>query len=192
LLPPTISEDGSVVHVSGDVDEEAEDGDKAYDYVYPDRLVFPGAGMAVRELPGWGSMTRDGSTVFLMKGVRPVGAPAPKWKYVTWNVATGKYKKIPAKYGGQFYGHTPSTFSAVDMSSRRGRYVVLGHGTVKVLDRQKGKLRNLAPAMAAAGYPAYSYQLPYISADGKVVLALTAWPSSPNLGRTYVAVTGWR
>ena len=65
---PEMSDDGRVVHVNGDQFRVPTGGDTTH--WLADTLYFTGSGK-VRKVNGWGSMTRDGGTVFMRVGVRP-------------------------------------------------------------------------------------------------------------------------
>jgi hypothetical protein len=189
VLLPEISHNGRVVHVNGDVDDTADEGDPMGEYYLPDRLVFPLGAVKVRTVKGWGSMTRDGGTLFMLRSTRAPGAKKPSGKVGAYNIKTKKTKALPGRwaiYGSNIFWD----FSAFDKASIKGRYVVYG-SKVAVIDRKKGRTRNIAPLMRAAGYPPTAYVQSRISGDGKVFFALTPTAVSGNTGRAYVAVTGW-
>ncbi len=189
VLLPEISSNGRVVHVNGDVDDTSDEGDPMGEYYLPDRLVFALGAVSVRQVKGWGSMTRDGGTLFMLRSTRAAGAKKPSGKVGAYNIRTKRTKALPGRwaiYGNNIFWN----FSAFDKASIKGRYVVLGN-KVAVIDRKKGRTRNIAPLMTAAGYPPTAYIQSRISGDGKVVFALTPTTVSGNTGRAYVAVTGW-
>ena len=191
VLLPELSYNGRVAHVNGSTDDPAEhEGSTVPDFFLADRLVFPlGATVKVRTVKGWGSMTRDGGTLFLVRATRADGAAKPKGHVGAYNITTKKTKKLSGRYA--IYGNQVFTnFAAFDKASFRGRYVVRGD-RVAVVDRKKGRTTNIAKLMTAAGYPPTAYVQSRISGDGKVVLALTPTGTSPMTMRAYVAVTGW-
>lgn len=189
VLLPEMSYNGKVVHLNGDVDDTADEGDPMGEYYLPDRLVFPLSAVKVRQVKGWGSMTRDGGTLFMLRSTRAPGAKKPSGKVGAYNIRTKKTKALPGRWA--IYGNNIFwDFSAFDKASIKGRYVVYGN-KVAVIDRKKGRTRTIAPLMTAAGYPPTAYVQSRISGDGKVFFALTPTTVSGNTGRAYVAVTGW-
>ncbi len=190
VLSPEISYDGRVVHLNGSLGDRSDEGQTVPDYFLADRLVFPlGATVKVRTVNGWGSMTRDGKTLFMVRGTRADGAAQPKGKVGAYSVKTKKTKALSGRYA--IYGNAIFwNFSAFDKASFRGRYVVYGN-KVAVIDRTKHKTKNLVTHMTAAGYPPTAYVQSRISGDGKVVFALTPSSASPMTGRAYVAISGW-
>jgi hypothetical protein len=159
------------------------------EYYLPDRLVFALGAVSVRTVKGWGSMTRDGGTLFMLRSTRIAGAKKPSGKVGAYNIRTRRTKALPGRwaiYGNNIFWN----FSAFDKASIKGRYVVLGNKDA-VIDRTKRRTTNIAKLMTAAGYPPTAYVQSRISGDGKVVFALTPTTVSGNTGRAYVAVTGW-
>lgn len=189
VLLPEISSDARVVHVNGDVDDSSDEGNPMGEYYLPDRLVFALGAVSVRTVKGWGSMTRDGRTLFMLRSTRVAGAKKPSGKVGAYNIRTRKTKALPGRwaiYGNNIFWN----FSAFDKASIKGRYVVLGN-RVAVIDRTKHRTTSIAKLMTAAGYPPTAYVQSRISGDGKVVFALTPTTVSGYTGRAYVAVTGW-
>jgi len=189
VLLPEISSNGRVVHVNGDLDDDPDEGEPMGSYYLPDRLVFALGAVKVRQVNGWGSMTRDGGTLFMLRSTRAPGAKKPSGKVGAYNIRTKKTKALPGRwaiYGNNIFWN----FSAFDKASIKGRYVVYG-SKVAVIDRKKGRTRTIAPLMTSAGYPPTAYVQSRISGDGKVFFALTPTTVSGNTGRAYVAVTGW-
>ena len=188
---PEISADGSVVHVNGSVDDVATTAHPYPSYVRADRLVFPlGKKVKVRKVQGWGSMTRNGRTLFMVRGTRAPGARRLAGLVGAYDIRAGWTRTMPGRWA--IYGNNViANFSASDKASSNGRYVVYG-SKVKVIDRKKGRKVDLATPMTAAGYPPSAYVQSRISGDGRVVFALTTTGASTGFGRVYVAVTGWR
>ena len=188
---PEMSFDGSVVHLNGSVDDIATEKKPYPAYLRADRLVFPlGRKVTVRRVQGWGSMTRDGRTLFMIRGTRAPGARRPAGLVGAYSVRTGRTKALPGRWA--IYGNNViANFSAFDKASVDGRYVVYGN-KVKVIDRKKGRKVNVGTLMTAAGYPPSEYVQTRISGDGLVVFGLTTTGASVKFGRVYVAVSGWR
>lgn len=170
---PEVSSNASVIHVRGA--RNTEEGQ-----FYPDSLLYPATG-SVRTINGQGSMTRDGSTVFMRIGSYRFGEPdRTKGKVGAYNVKTGKIKKLPGK--NEIYGSNALwEFSAQRRASLRGRFVAYGN-KLRVLDRKSGRKYDIKRVLAKAGFPAprASDWRPLLSLDGTTVITYS--------GAQYVAV----
>ena len=155
---------------------------------YPDTLVFPHSGKASRPVNGNGSMTRDGESVFMRIGVRPVGTKdRTGGKVGVYSVTTKKVKKLPGR--DTIYGTNALWFSASNKATWRGRYVVYGNKAA-VIDRKTGRTYDYGKVMRRHGYSPNKITTsnswsagPLISGDGKVIFARS--------GGKYVSVD-WR
>lgn len=192
---PEISADGRVLHVNGDVV-----GDGApYLRWTADTLYFTGTGK-VRKVGGWGSMTRDGGTVFMRLGVPKRATPSSRIRVGAYNVKTQKVTKLSGR--DTILGTPVAWFNAYEQASYRGRFVagmqpVLSQGTsgelldvrVWVVDRNTGARADIAAILRERGYRAAGEGRPIISGDGRVVLVRVI---TPDPERTeMVAITGW-
>lgn len=192
---PEISADGRVVHVNGDV---AGTGDPTFRWT-ADTLYFTRTA-GTRKVSGWGSMTRNGGTVFMRLGVPKRAITRPAIRVGAYNVKTRKVVRLAGR--DTIYGTDVMAFAAYEQASYRGRFVasmlpVLSGGTsgalldvrVWVTDRSTGLKADLGAILRQNGYQASEDQRPIISGDGKVVLArvTTADPEQTQL----VAITGW-
>lgn len=175
-----ISDDGRVVHVNGDRRENAQGT-----YWAGDSLYFVKTGK-VRHIKGWGSMTRDGGTIFLRVGVRPLGAKdRTGGKVGAYNVKTGKVTKLAGK--AKIYGTDAFTFAAVDQASRRGRFVVNDR---VVVDRKYGLSVDVTALIRARGYQiSGDLNCCTISGNGQVIFAPVVVDQERS---AWVAVTGWQ
>jgi hypothetical protein len=177
FFAPDISSDGRVVHVPGDW-FGVEGGTTGW---HADRLYTPATG-ATTVLPGRGTMTRDGSVVFLARGVHepstthdPEPAPGPQCAYT---VATGKCPKLA--WWKRFFGEQ-GTLSLRAMSmSRRGKYLTNGS---MVINRVTGDYVNVRSLLWKDGT---NYEVAAISGDATTVFA------TGSQDARYVAVTGWK
>jgi hypothetical protein len=184
--PPEMSDDGKVVHINGDTFAVPPDGPT--NHWLSDTLYFTGSGK-VRRINGWGSMTRDGGTVFLRIGVHPKGTPDRTGGRVgAYNVHTGKVTRLPGT--NAIYGNDVLTFSAFDQASRRGRFIV---NQTSVIDRTYGVVTDISAMLRARGYEVPSdAEFPNciprrISSDVRVVIAGLTQGGCDK----YVAVSGW-
>ncbi len=125
VAAPQISDDGRVVHVQGNWSWWPRG---VTTHWTADVLYFTTTGKA-RKTNGWGSMTRDGGTVFMRVGVSPPGTTDKTGgKVGAYNVRTKRTTRLPGN--GQIYGtdvldsDDGLSFSAFDQASRRGRFVV--------------------------------------------------------------------
>lgn len=198
VIPPQISDNGRVVHVTG---TRTQGSGYAITAWRGDRLYFTPTGKT-RALKGSGSMTRDGGTVFMTTGTRRANAPDRTMGRVgAYNVKSRKTVRLPGQ--GQVYGTHVFLFDAFTQSSRRGRYVVT---STSVVDRKTGRVADINAILAAAGYQPYTgsdQQYPpeaalrTISGDGTVVVAPVGVPYTSQYGfeewtdRQDVLVTGW-
>jgi hypothetical protein len=193
---PEISADGRVVHINGDVV-----GDGApYLRWTADTLYFTRTGKT-RKVSGWGSMTRNGGTVFMRLGVPKRATPRSRIRVGAYTVKTGKVLRLSGRDAIQA---TPvEWFTAYDQASYRGRFVVgmqpvLSEGTsgelldvrVWVVDRSTGARTDIGAILRERGYRAAAYEgPPIISGDGRVLLVRVM---TADLERTeMVAITGW-
>jgi hypothetical protein len=180
---PEVSYNGGVIHLRGAV---YSDGHDDLAFFYPDTLVFPGR--RSRTVNGNGSMTRDGKLIFLRMGTRTFEArERSRGKVGIYSVATKKVKTLRSRF--TIYGTDALWFSAFDKATWRGRFVVYGSRT-SVIDRKTGKVYDYGRVMRRHGYAPNRVTTgnswnagPFISGDGKVILARSAG--------TYVAVD-WR
>lgn len=175
-----ISDDGRVVHVNGDRRDAA-----TATYWAGDSLYFVKTGK-VRHVNGWGSMTRDGGTIFLRVGVRALGAKdRTDGRVGAYNVKTKKVTRLSGR--GKIYGTDAFAFSAVDQASRRGRFVVNDR---VVVDRKYGLKVDVTALIRSRGYQiSGDFRCCTISGDGQVVVA----PVVVDRERSaWVAVTGWQ
>jgi hypothetical protein len=182
--PPQISDDGRVVHVQGDLDLRSAKG-LAWT---ADQLYFTSSAR-VRKVPGWGSMTRDGQTIFVRRGVPAAGKPVPRSaiKVGAYAVATGRTEALSGR--DKVYGIDMGGFSAFDVTSRRGRYVI---NSSQVLDRRTGTKKSLATLLAKAGLKVASEPENLISGNGKVlVVAARRTTPSGEASRESVTISGW-
>jgi hypothetical protein len=180
---PEVSYNGRVIHLRGAVYSDGQD-DLAF--FYPDTLVFPGR--RSRTVNGNGSMTRDGKLIFLRMGTRTYeAADRSRGKVGIYTVATKKVKRLRSRF--TIFGTDALWFSAFDKATWRGRFVVDGNKS-SVIDRKTGRVYDYGKVMRRHGYSpnrvttSNSWNAgPFISGDGKVILARSAG--------TYVAVD-WR
>ena len=190
-----ISADGRVVHVNGDL---SGDGQPYFRWT-ADTLYFTGTGSS-RRVSGWGSMTRDGGTVFMRLGVPSSATPRSRIRVGAYTIKTRKVVRMPGR--DTINGTEVGRFAAYELASYRGRFVVgmqpiLSEGTsgvlldvrIWVIDRSTGAKADLAAILRERGLKASDERVPLISGDGKVVLArvLTADPEHTEL----VAITRW-
>ena len=191
-VPPQISADGRVVHVNGDFVDSTEP-----EYQWnADHLYFPRTG-ATRTVKGWGSMTRDGGSIFMRVGVSEVGTNASvSWDQLrtgVYDVRTRKVTRLP-RNGTWIYGH--EGFSAFEYASYRGRFVVelssLGGQAPDrgaVVDRRTGARTDIAGLLRDRGYVPLMGWDPLISGDAKVIVAQIS-SGDPERAEA-VAITGW-
>lgn len=189
---PEMSDDGRVVHVNGDsfVNEGPAMTDVWTTAWQADSLYFTSSGK-VRTVKGWGSMTRDGSTIFMRVGVHKPGVVDPTGGRVgAYNISTKKVTKLPGK--NAIYGNDPFTFSAFDQASRRGRFIV---NDTSVIDRTYRITTDIAAILRAAGYQILQPDqrtdddIQRISGNGKVVVAPARVAGQ---GSAVVVVTDWQ
>lgn len=175
-----ISDDGRVVHVNGDRLEAAKGTFWAGDSLY---FVKTGK---VRHINGWGSMTRDGGTLFLRIGVRALGAKDRTGGRVgAYDIATKKVVRLPGN--AKIYGTDAFNFSALDQASRRGRFVVNDRW---VVDRKYGLTVDVTALIRSRGYQiSGDFRCCTISGNGQVVFAPVVVDRERS---TWVAVTGWQ
>lgn len=183
------------MHVNGDVV-----GDGAPNLRWTaDTLYFTGTGK-VRKVSGWGSMTRDGGTVFMRLGVPKSATATSRIRVGAYNVKTRKVTKLPGR--DTIFGTPVEWFNAYEQASYRGRFVVgmqlvLSQGTsgelldvrVWVVDRSTGAKADIAAILRERGYRAADEGRAILSGDGRVLLVrvITADPERTDM----VAITGW-
>jgi hypothetical protein len=177
--PPTISDDGRVVHVNGDRGGDFD----AVEYSLGDSLYFTESA-TTRSLDGWGEMTRDGGTVFMRVGVHQPGTANTTGDRVgAYDVRTGRTTSVPQLPAESVFG---VRFSSFDQASRRGRYLIAPGG---VYDRRTGMSWSLAEILTRHGYAYEPGFNALISGDGDTIIA----PTRAAAGiYQVVAVTGWR
>lgn len=189
---PEMSDDGRVVHVNGDsyTNEGPAMTDVWTTAWQADSLYFTGSGK-VRKVTGWGSMTRDGSTIFMRVGVHKPGVADPTGGRVgAYKISTKKVTKLPGS--NAIYGNDPFKFAAFDQASRRGRFVV---NDASVIDRTYHLTTDTAALLTAAGYQALrpdqrtDDDVQRISGNGEVVVAPALVPGT---GSAVVVLTGWQ
>ncbi len=192
---PEISADGRVVHVNGDL---VGDGAPYFRWT-ADTLYFTATGK-VRNVSGWGSLTRNGGTVFMRLGVPKRAIARSSIRVGAYNVKTRKVTKLSGR--DTIYGTPVAWFNAYEQASYRGRFVVgmqpvLSEGTsgelldvrVWVVDRSTGAKADIGAILRERGHRAADEGRPIISGDGRVVLVrvITADPERTEM----VAITGW-
>lgn len=185
---PEVSADGTVVHVSGHQSTGGEYGRLGW---APDTVYFPASGEA-REVPGSGSMTRDGATLFLRSGEQPEMAEADVVvDYVAYAVGSGSVTPLPwmrdflASAG--LAAPVPDTFAHV---SDDGRLVL--NATV-VRDVATGAQADITSLLRQRGYaPTDERGWLRVSGDGSTILAdvVEGDPLAESINRV-VLVTGW-
>lgn len=177
VYAPQVSADGRVVHVPGDL----------YSFAGPttgwhaDRLYFPASGKS-RTLNGRGTMTRDGSTVLLSRGVHnplhnAAATPGAQCAYVR---ATGKCVKLP--WWRSLFAERGTLELPETAMTRRGRYLLSGS---QLIDRRSGAIVDLGSLLRERGYEPHGL---IISGDGKVIIASV---DGPNNSSQTLALTGW-
>lgn len=194
--PPQISANGRVVHVNGDVAAGSTS-----DVWSADQLYFARSRES-RVVPGWGSMTRDGRTIFMRLGVRRTPTKPARIAVGAYSIPTRRVIRIGG--GDVIYGNPVRGFSSFDSASYRGRFVVaraliwVGHTStdsrITVVDRQSGASTDIAALLRHAGYePSQDEWSPSISGDGKVVIAVIRKQvaTTEEDSRESVAITGW-
>lgn len=190
--PPEMSADGRVVHVNGSTYDVPPDT-ATQRYWGADTLYFTKTGRT-RTVNGWGSMTRDGSTIFMLIRARPRGTPdRTKGRVGAYDVRTGRTRKLGSNatvYGNPIFG-----FSAFERASWRGRYVV---NDTSVMDRKYGIVTDISAILAARGYvlpsasTATACTTRLLSGDARVVVAAATPAGVQAFGcGGYVAITGW-
>ena len=186
MSTPRISADGSLVHVSGDRSTIPEHGVVGWQ---PDTLYSPSTGQA-RTVPGSGSMTRDGSTLFLRAGTQvDADASAVEVRYVAFDVATGTQSPLP--WMAQFLGAQPgSVLDTTQAASDDGRVLV---NTTAVRDVASGVQVDIASLLRERGLrPTTEWGGLRISGDGATILAdIIEGDPRAEAGNAGVLVTGW-
>lgn len=186
MTTPRISADGSLVHLSGDRSTIPEHGVLGWQ---PDTLYSPSTGQ-VRTVPGSGSMTRDGRTLFLRSGTQPDAPEAEvDVQYVAYDVATGTETALP--WMAQFLGPQPG--SVLDMTqgaSDDGRVLVSATAVREVasgVEVDIGSLlreQGLRPTIEGGGLR--------ISGDGSTIIAdVIEGDPRAEANNAVVLVTGW-
>jgi hypothetical protein len=181
-----------VVHVNGSTYDVPPDT-ATQRYWDADTLYFTRTGRT-RTVNGWGSMTRDGSTIFMLIRARPRGTPdRTKGRVGAYDVRTGRTRKLGSD--ATVYGNPILDFSAFERVSWRGRYVV---NDTSVIDRKYGILTDISAILAARGYVLPSAETAtacttrLLSGDARVVVAAATPAGVQAFGcGGYVAITGW-
>lgn len=177
FFPPEISDDGRIVHVRGDwySFEGITTGWHA------DQLYFTTSGRS-RKLNGQGTMTRDGGTVFLSKGVHnphrnKEATPGPQCAY---KVSTGRCSRL--SWWRKFFGERGTPELASNATTLRGRYLINGS---MILDRRSGVVVDVGSLLRERGLD--PGELEAVSGDGKVIFA----DAGSETSEQSIVVTGW-
>ena len=188
---PQMSDDGRVVHVNGSTFSVPRDMPTSH--WLADTLYFTGTGK-VRNVNGFGSMTRDGRTILMRVGVRPEGtADTTGGRVGAYNIRTRAIAALPGTE--TIYGNDVFTFSAFDQASRRGRFVV---NDTSVFDRTYGITVDISAILRTKGYTIPADEAANcdttrsISGDGKVVIAHGGVTAKGGCNTGFLAVTGWQ
>lgn len=185
---PRISADGAVVHVSGDEVTGGEYGRLGW---RSDSLYLTESG-EVRSVPGSGSMTRDGSTLFLRAGEQ---AEVPEAQvavdYVAYDVTSGNVTPLP--WMRQFLATATQPAPVLDTSGQAsgdGRLVL---NDTAVREVGTGAETDVASLLRVRGYTPTAERGPLrISGDGSTILADVVAGDPPAEATTAaVMVTGW-
>lgn len=188
MVYPEISADGSVVHVSGEQSTGGEYGLLGWAH---DTLYFPASGEA-REVPGSGSMTRDGATLFLRGGEQTEMAEADVVvDYVAYAVGSGSVTPLP--WMRDFLasaGQPAPVLGTFAHASDDGRLVL--NATV-VRDVSTGAQADIASQLRERGYtPTAERGWLRVSGDGSTILAdVVAGDPLAESSNRVVLVTGW-
>lgn len=179
FFAPQISDNAKVVHVPGDR-YSVEGITTGW---HADQLYFTASGRS-RTLEGQGTMTRDGRTVFLSKGVHnPVrdkeATPGPQCAY---EVRTTRCRRLAWWQG--FFGERGTLDLPSTATTRRGRYLINGS---LILDRRSGVVVDVGSLLRERGLD--PYDLVAVSGDGKKVF--TAVGSDPTTESVVVTEWGW-
>ncbi len=186
---PTVSADGTVVHVNGDASSGGDYGRVGWQ---ADTLYFPGTGES-REVPGSGSMTRDGSTVFVRSGEQAeVAASEVKVEYATYDV--GSRAVTPLPWLKSFLASTTTVAPRPDVVSQAsddGRLIL---NRKAVYDVSAGKQVDIADLLRAHDYsPSDEWGPLRISGDGSTIVAdvVVGDPLREDGGTQAVLITSW-
>lgn len=177
FFAPEISDDGKVVHVRGDW-YSLEGITTGW---HADQLYFTASGRS-RRLNGQGTMTRDGGTVFLSKGVHKPShdkeaTPGPQCAY---EVSTGRCPRLT--WWHKFFGERGHPELASTSTTRRGRYLINGS---MILDRRRGVVVDVGSLLRERGLD--PNELVAVSGDGRVVFV----SGGPDTSEQSFVVTGW-
>lgn len=188
MASPQVSADGAVVHVSGDSSTGGEYGRVGW---AADTLYFPGSGEA-RSVPGSGSMTRDGATLFLRSGEQAeVPEAEAAVSYASYDVGSGAVTPLP--WMNAFLGSATvaPVLDAFGQASDDGR-VVLNRTAVR--DVATGAQADIASLLREQGrMPTQEWGPLRTSGDGTTILAdvIEGDSHSEAGGNAVVTVTGW-
>lgn len=186
MTTPSVSADGALVHVSGDLSSIAEHGILGWQ---PDTLYAPATGQA-RVVPGSGSMTRDGSTLFLRSGTQQDAPEADvDVQYVALDVATGTQTALP--WMGEFLGSQPGALLDTTRSASDDGTLVLNRTAVR--DVATGAQVDIASLLRERGMqPTTEWGTLRISGDGSTILVdIIAGDPLAEANNAVVMVTGW-
>jgi hypothetical protein len=187
MSSPTISADGSVVHVSGDQSTGGEFGRVGWS---SDTLYFTGDGQT-RLVGGAGVMVRDGRTLYLRRGEQPEVPEADvDVQYVSYDVASGGSTPLP--WMAEFLGSRPGAVEVdFDTMSSDGRLVV---NRSAVHDVSTGAETDIFSLLREEGYrPTDEWRPLRIAGDGSTIVAdvVTAIEVSEDSGNAAMLITGW-
>lgn len=188
MASPQVSADGAVVHVSGDSSAGGEYGRVGW---AADTLYFVGAGES-RAVPGSGSMTRDGRTVFLRSGEQAeVPEALVSVSYASYDVSSGAVTPLP--WMNEFLGSATvaPVLDAFGQASDDGRLVL---NRTAVRDVATGAQVDIASLLREQGrMPTQEWNGLRICGDGTTILAdvIEGDPLAEDGGNAVVAVTGW-
>jgi hypothetical protein len=173
------------VHVRGDLLEDHMNITEGWQ---ADSLYFPATGK-VRRVPGQGSMTRDGGTIFLRMGTEEsVSMKALPKRVGAYSVATGRTTRLrwwSALFHGNYLFGVPQ-----EKMTRRGRYLVSQNE--EVIDRTRGVTIDIGSLLAERGYEPDGDEV--ISGDGLTIFTAVhpqSYPGANDPSHFAVAVTNW-
>lgn len=197
---PEISANGKVVHVRGDAAHDDDLGDEPFlsstQSAWSAGWLYFTSSAKVRKLPGWGTMTRDGSMVFLRIGERQAGLTTPSDGRVgVYGITNRSLRVLPPSVGAlgtpAVYGTDMLQFAGDDQVSLNGRRAI--YATTGVIDRQTAAIADLVPILAANGYQPDTSDggVSMLSGDGRVAFLRVAAAPDGTRPAQYVAVSGW-
>ena len=188
MSTPQVSADGAVVHVSGDESTGGEYGRVGW---ARDTVYFPATGEA-RTVPGSGSMTRDGRTMFLRSGAQPEAAESKVTvEYLGYDLASTVVTPLP--WMGAFLATTTRAAPVLDgfaQASDDGRLVL---NRTLVHDVTTGDESDIAALLRDKGYiPTDEWGPLRISGDGSTILAdVVEDDPLAESNNAVLMVTGW-